>query len=171
MILFGTKDIHIFIKSLLISKRAELENKIVLDIPAGSGHSTSILIDLKTKVEAYDLFPNFFKVDGIQCKYADLSKVLPIESKYADYILCQEGIEHLSDQFMLFKEFNRILKMSGTLLLTTPNASKLRSKLSYFFSESEYFYKIMPPNEIDSIWFSDNNENSSIYFGHIFLIG
>ena len=171
MKLFGSKDIKIFIKSLLITKRKELENKIVLDIPAGSGYSSAVLKDIKAKVEAYDLFPDFFKVDGMECKFADLSKELPIKSNYADFILCQEGIEHLANQFFLLKEFNRILKKNGHLLITTPNASKLRSKLSYFLSESEYFYKIMPPNEIDSIWFSDEKETNSIYFGHIFMIG
>ena len=171
MKLFGSKDIKIFIKSLLITKRKELENKIVLDIPAGSGYSSAVLKDIKAKVEAYDLFPDFFKVDGMECKFADLSMELPIKSNYADFILCQEGIEHLANQFFLLKEFNRILKKNGHLLITTPNASKLRAKLSYFLSESEYFYKIMPPNEIDSIWFSDKKETNSIYFGHIFMIG
>jgi 2-polyprenyl-3-methyl-5-hydroxy-6-metoxy-1,4-benzoquinol methylase len=168
---FGTKDIKIFIKSLLIAKRNELENKVVLDIPAGSGYSSAILKSINAKVEAYDLFPDFFKVDGMICRVADLSKELPVKSYYADFILCQEGIEHLADQFSLFREFNRILKKNGHLLITTPNESKLRSKLSYFLSESEHFYKVMPPNEIDSIWFSNREENGSIYFGHIFMIG
>lgn len=170
MKLFGTKDIKVFVKSLLISKSDELKDKVVLDIPAGSGYSSEILHDLKANVEAYDLFPKFFKVDGMNCNYADLSRELPIKSSYADFILCQEGIEHLTDQLKLFVEFNRVLKKGGNLLLTTPNASKLRSKLSHFLSESEYFYKIMPANELDSIWISDKN-NREIYFGHIFLIG
>lgn len=171
MKLFGSKDIKLFIKSLLITKRLELENKIVLDIPAGSGYSSEVLRDLNVNVESYDLFPDFFKVDGLQCKEIDLSKKLPIPKGYADFILCQEGIEHLSDQFLLFKEFNRVLKRNGTLLLTTPNGSMLRSRLSYFLTESEFFYKIAPPNEIDSVWFSNVQGESNIYFGHLFLIG
>ena len=171
MKLFGSKDIKVFIRSLLLSKQAELQNKIVLDIPAGSGYSSEILKSLNAKVEAYDLFPEFFKVADMECKNADLSKELPIPSSYADFILCQEGIEHLSDQFLLFREFNRVLKQEGTLLLTTPNGSMLRSRLSHFLTESEHFYKIMPPNELDSIWFSHNQNKSSIYFGHVFLIG
>jgi SAM-dependent methyltransferase len=171
MKLFGSKDIKVFIRSLLLSKQAELQNKIVLDIPAGSGYSSEILKSLNAKVEAYDLFPEFFKVADMECKNADLSKELPIPSSYADFILCQEGIEHLSDQFLLFKEFNRVLKQEGTLLLTTPNGSMMRSRLSHFLTESEHFYKIMPPNEIDSIWFSHNKNKSSVYFGHVFLVG
>ena len=130
-----------------------------------------ILKNIEANVKAYDLFPKFFKLDGLECQYADLSKTLPIQSNYSDFILCQEGIEHLSDQVLLLKECNRILKMKGILLLTTPNDSKLRSKLSYFLSESEYFYKRMPHNELDSIWFSDKNKCRDIYYGHIFPIG
>ncbi len=170
MKLFGPKDIKLFVKAILLSKQKELENKIVLDIPAGSGYSTSILKEMNAQVEAYDLFPDFFKVDGMECRYADLTKELPIENGYADYILCQEGIEHLSDQYFLLKEFNRVLKPKGKLLITTPNASKLRNRISNFLGESDYLYKSMPSNEIDSVWFSDKDE-TSIYFGHIFLIG
>ncbi len=171
MKLFGTKDIKVFIQALLKSRSGELKNKIVLDIPAGSGFSSGILKDIEAKVEAFDLFPEFFNVVGLDCKFADLSKVLPIESNYADFILCQEGVEHLANQHLMFAEFNRVLKMNGILFLTTPNASNLRSRISHLLSESEYSYKKMPPNEVDSIWFSDSDKNKSIYFGHIFLIG
>ncbi len=166
----GTKDIKVFVERALL-KRPELNGKIVIDIPAGSGHSTGILRKTGAKVEPYDLFPEFFHVEDMTCKKADLSRELPIQSSYADYVLCQEGIEHVSDQLYMLQELNRILKKGGTLFLTTPNHSKLRSKFSYLLSESEYFYKIMPPNEMDSIWFSDNKVSDNIYFGHIFLIG
>jgi hypothetical protein len=69
----------------------------------------------------------------------------------------------------MFREFGRILKPDGTLIITTPNHSNLRSRVSYYLAESEFFYKIMPPNEVDSIWFSDREK--SIYFGHVFLVG
>ncbi|MBN2411771.1 class I SAM-dependent methyltransferase [candidate division KSB1 bacterium] len=167
---FGTKDIKVFVERALL-KRTELNGKIVIDIPAGSGHSTRILQRMGAKVESYDLFPEFFNVGDITCNKVDLSRKQPKQSQYADYVLCQEGIEHVSDQLFMLQELNRILKKGGILFLTTPNHSKLRSKFSYLLSESEYSYKIMPPNEMDSIWFSDNKVSDNIYFGHIFLIG
>ena len=167
---FGTKNIKIFVEQILTLKKDELKSKIVIDIPAGTGYSTRILQKLGAQVEPYDLFPEIFKVNGLKCKEADLSEEIPLADNYADYILCQEGIEHLPDQLHMFKEFNRILKKGSILLLTTPNYSMLRSKLSYFLSESEYSYKLMPPNELDSIWFSDHKK-PEIYFGHIFPIG
>jgi len=41
----------------------------------------------------------------------------------------------------------------------------MRSRLSHFLTESEHFYKIMPPNEIDSIWFSHNKNKIVHLFG------
>ncbi len=167
---FGTKDIKVYVERILNSKKDELKNKIVIDVPAGSGYSARILQKIGAEVKPYDLFPDFFKVDGLECKQADLSRNIPIADHYTDYVLCQEGIEHVPDQLHMFKEFNRILKKGGILLLATPNYSKLRSRLSYFLSESEYSFKMMPPNELDSIWFS-NERKPNIYLGHIFLIG
>ena len=84
-------------------------------------------------------------------------------------LICQEGIEHFSDQLKTFKEFNRVLKKNGELLITTPSYSNLTSKFSYLLFESESS-KQMPPNEIDDIWMSDKTITKEIYYGHIFLI-
>jgi len=70
----------------------------------------------------------------------------------------------------MFSEFNRVLKMKGRLIITTPSISNLAAKLSYTLFEAEYFHKLMPPNEIDSVWLGDK-VNKKIYYGHIFLIG
>ena len=171
MKLGGTKDIKHFVRKYLLASSEKLSGKRVIDLPAGSGYSSNILHELGAQVEAYDLFPEFFKCPGVECRKADLEDALPIESSHADYILFQEGIEHLSDQLHALKELNRVLKPGGKLLLTTPNYSNLRAKLSYMLNESEQ-YKLMPPNQIESIWFS-NNETSDgrFYFGHMFLIG
>ena len=171
MNIFGPKSIKYYVERYLRQNESILKNKICIDIPAGSGFSSKILKDIGAKVESYDLFPELFKVDGLECKKANLQGMLPIKDKYCDFILCQEGIEHFNDQLLVFKEFNRILKQNGKLIITTPNYSNIKSKLSYLFSESEYYNKLMPPNEIDSIWLSVNNNISEIYYGHIFLIG
>ena len=64
-----------------------------------------------------------------------------------------------------------MLKIGGVVLITTPNYSNLKAKVSYLLSESEKFNSIMPPNELDSIWMTDKSITDEIYFGHIFLIG
>ncbi len=164
------KSPKFYVKRYLDSIKEELKNKIVLDIPAGNGVTTEILLEYGAKVEAFDLFPEYFMLKNIECKRADIVDKIPTVDNYADMLICQEGIEHFSDQLKTFKEFNRVLKTNGKLLITTPSYSNLASKLSYLLFESENT-KLMPPNEIDDIWMSDKTLTNEIYHGHIFLIG
>ena len=158
------------IKKYLNNIKNDLKDKIVLDIPAGNGATTEILVEIGAKVEAYDLFPEYFMLPDFECKRADIIDKIPVSDNYADLLICQEGIEHFSDQLKVFKEFNRVLKQKGELIITTPSQSNLASKFSYLLFESETS-KLMPPNEIDDIWMADKNLTSEIYYGHIFLVG
>ncbi len=163
--LTGTREI----KNLLIRalEKTELKGKRVLDFPAGSGFSANYLLEQGAQVTAWDAFPEFFKSEKLSCSYADLAKEFPSGVEQFDICLFQEGIEHLSDQLLALKEFNRVLKNDGTLFVTTPNYSNIRSRLAYLFFESET-PKIMPPNELDSLWYGADDK---VYYGHIFSIG
>jgi len=143
---------------------------VVIDLPAGNGETSSYLRDKGFEVHPFDLFPEFFNVEGLKSTFCDITKGIPFADGKADLIICQEGIEHFSDQMVAFKEFNRVLKKNGKLILTTPNYSSLKSKLSYLLNESEKYSRIMPVNEFDSIWFN-RNDNENQYFGHVFLVG
>ena len=173
MTLFTTKEIKIHVFQLLDRLAGELKGKTVIDIPAGSGESSHYLVGLGAKVLSFDLFPEFFKKDsvhiGLHCQYADLGDRIPLDDQFADFVLCQEGIEHICDQQKLLHEIGRVLKDNGQLILTTPNYSNFRSRLSYLINESEY-YKFMPPNEIESVWMSEKS-GQRIYYGHVFMIG
>ncbi len=145
--------------------------KTVIDFPAGNGITTERLKSIGANPIPFDLFPEYFNVDGLNCQRANIAEGLPINKHSADFLICQEGIEHFSDQLGAFKEFNRVLKPGGGLIVTTPNYSNLRAKMSYLLSESERFNSIIAPNELDSIWMSKQNITNEIYYGHIFLIG
>jgi SAM-dependent methyltransferase len=146
------------------------ENRVVIDLPAGSGETAEYLKEKGFQVLAFDLFPEFFAAKDIQCQFCDITQGIPVRDQVADLIICQEGIEHFSDQVAAMKELSRVLKVGGTLVVTTPNYSSLKSKVSYLLNESEKYNRMMSPNEYDSIWYNrDNNENQ--YFGHMFLIG
>jgi SAM-dependent methyltransferase len=159
------------VKKFLSTIAEELKGKIVLDIPAGNGATTEILQELGCKVEAFDLFPEYFMLDTVHCERANIIENIPRIDSYADFVICQEGMEHFSDQLKVLKELNRVLKKGGRLLITTPSYSNLKAKLSYLLFESEYFNKFMPPNEIESIWMSQESGTGEIYHGHIFLTG
>jgi SAM-dependent methyltransferase len=160
-----------YVKNYLHRIKDELKGKIVLDVAAGSGVTTEILLELGARVEAFDLFPEYFMIKEVECKRADILDKIPVPDGYADYIICQEGVEHFSDQCKAYKEFNRVLKPGGKLIMTTPSYSNLKAKMSYLLFECEDLNKLMPPNEIDSVWMAEKSLNDEIYYGHIFLTG
>lgn len=163
--LTGSKNI----KDLLIRalSQKEVRNLKILDFPAGSGFTSNYLENQGAAVTAWDMFPEFFKSEKLSCSSADLQNKFPSEENKFDMAIFQEGIEHLPDQLYSLKEFHRVLKEKGVLFVTTPNYSNLRSRLAYLLFESET-PKIMPPNELESLWFG---KDKRVYMGHIFSIG
>lgn len=166
--MFPVKGVHKYVAAYIRSL-PDLTGKKVLDIPCGDGRSSYEFKQKGAEVIALDLFPEFMKLDDVDASYADLSDRLPVQEGSVDYIICQEGIEHIPDQLKVLQEFNRVLKKDGILLITTPNYSHMRARLSHFFFETDY-WKRMPPSEIDSIWFS-SKDSEKLYFGHLFLVG
>ena len=165
------KSIKFYVKRFLINNKDRFAGKKIVDFPAGNGITSRLIKEIGATPYPFDLFPEYFNVEGIDCQRANITSGIPLEQSIADAVICQEGIEHFSDQLNALKEFNRILKPGGTLLVTTPNYSNIRAKLSYLLSESERFNAIMAPNELDSVWMSKQDITDEIYFGHIFLIG
>lgn len=161
----GSKDVKELLLRVLLQKK--VSGISILDFPAGSGFTSNYLKSKGASVTAWDMFPEFFKSENLTCTQADLQQPFPSESKKFELAIFQEGIEHLPDQFLALKEFHRVIKEDGTLIVTTPNYSNLRSRLAYLLFESET-PRMMPPNELDSIWFGMDQR---IYMGHIFSIG
>jgi len=145
-------------------------NPVAIDLPAGNGETSKFLLDQGYTVHAFDLFPQFFNEKRIPCNFCDVTEGIPVANELADLLICQEGIEHFPDQLSALKEFNRVLKDRGTLIITTPNHSNLKHKLSYLLNESERHNRLMSVNEYDSIWFNRESDGNQ-YYGHVFLIG
>lgn len=155
--------------ALLRRHQASLVGKEVLDVPAGNGDTAQLLLELGARVTASDLYPEFFRYPAIACVQANLNGTLPFAAASFDWVICQEGIEHMPNQLHLFQELNRVLRPGGRALVTTPNYSNLRTRLSYLLLESEK-YVLMAPNEVDSVWAADQAVNvHDVYLGHIFF--
>ncbi len=158
----------LFFKNFTQQNKSWLQNKTVVDLSAGRGYIAQFFKEIGAAVRAYDLFPNqnqFYKsvVDLI-----DLQKPFPIESHSADIIICCETVEHLPNQFHLFQEIARVLKPGGVFILTTPNSSSLRSRLSQFMLESEH-YGAPAPNELNAFTKWENSQDG--YFSKLFISG
>ncbi|MBL0192366.1 MAG: class I SAM-dependent methyltransferase [Saprospiraceae bacterium] len=67
---------------------------------------------------------------------------IPVESETFDAILCVEVFEHLPDPISAIKEFSRILKSEGTVIITAPFCSITHFAPYHFYSGfNKYFYE------------------------------
>lgn len=66
------------------------------------------------KIKKKDFY--FLTADGLH---------LPFKSCQFDVVVCSEVVEHVTEKRRLLMEINRVLKLPGYLILTTPNLSSL----------------------------------------------
>jgi SAM-dependent methyltransferase len=64
----------------------------------------------------------------------DLNRRFPVDDGEFDAAILQEVFEHLENPAHTIREFNRILRLGGRWILTTPNAHCLRSRLHFLLS-------------------------------------
>jgi ubiquinone/menaquinone biosynthesis C-methylase UbiE len=73
---------------------------------------------------------------------------IPVPDESFDAIMCIEVFEHLPEPIKAIKEFFRILKKDGILLITAPTISLTHQEPFYFYSGfSKYFYEHHLNNE------------------------
>lgn len=90
---------------------------LALDAGCREGRQTEILRSKGYQVipvDVVNLFP--------EARLVNLNETLPFNQDLFDLIYCSEVIEHLIDPFFTVSEFNRVLKPSGTMIITTPNS-------------------------------------------------
>jgi len=150
------------------SRDSALQQKVVVDLSAGSGYIAHLFEEAGSDVRLYDLFPQQNKYSKGLCQFIDLQKPFPIVSATADIVICSETIEHLPNQHHLFVETARILRNNGVFILTTPNSSSLRSRFAQFIMESEH-YSTPAPNELNAFVSWDGKEGG--YFSKLFISG
>jgi len=152
-----------------IDSLPDLRGRTVVDVPCGDGRASDRFRRKGAEIVALDLFPEFMRAKGVTATFADMTDRLPLPDAVADYVICQEGIEHVPDQLRLLAELNRVLKPGGVLLLSTPSISHMRARLSWLLFESDSWRR-MPPTVLDSVNVADA-ASGRIYFGHLFLVG
>lgn len=72
---------------------------------------------------------------------SDITKI-PRDNHSFDAILCTEVFEHIPDPLAALKEFSRLLKSGGTLILTAPFCSMTHFAPYHFYTGfSKFFYQ------------------------------
>ncbi|MCX5799638.1 MAG: class I SAM-dependent methyltransferase [Proteobacteria bacterium] len=114
----------------------------LLDAPAGEG-ALSQKLSSSHDVVAVDIDEHYYKLTGIPFKKVDLNKELPFENDSFDYVVSIEGIEHLENPFLCVREFARVLRPEGSLIITTPNIMSIKSRTRFFFYSYYDFFRFI----------------------------
>ena len=106
----------------------------VLDVPAGEGALALRLKNLGFEVFCADLYTEIFKLPGTEIKRGNLDARLPYDDRSFETIVCVEGLEHIENPANAMREFARILKPAGTLIVSVPNIMNLEERLKWLFN-------------------------------------
>lgn len=107
----------------------------VLDIGCNKGRGGVRLKQLNSKLEIHGLDCVEERLNALPKEYSDkvygLSNKIPVDDKTYDVVVAGEFLEHLypSDVDTTLCEIQRVLKVGGRLLMTTPNPLYLKNVL------------------------------------------
>jgi ubiquinone/menaquinone biosynthesis C-methylase UbiE len=123
----------------------------VLDIPAGEGALALRLKNLGFEVFCCDLYTEFFKLPDTEIKQGNLDERLPYEDEFFDYVVCVEGLEHIENPANAIREFARILKPNGSLIVSVPNIMNIEERLKWLFIGYTSHFKPLSREALDAI--------------------
>lgn len=140
----------------------------ILDVGAGELQYKKFCQHLDYKSQDFGKYDGLGNQEGMQTKTFDNSKLdiisdikdIPVEDNSFDTIMCIEVLEHFPEPVEAIKEFSRILKLNGKLIITAPFCS-LTHFAPYYFANgySKYWYEMMLKEnsfKIDEIIFNGN---------------
>ena len=111
------------------------KGRTVLDLSAGSGHSSEMLARLGFRVVSTEYrMPAPMSTEILRVGGVNLNHPLPFRSGSFDAVNIVEVIEHIENQPQLIREVSRLLKPGGNLLVSTPNVLNLMSRMRFLFT-------------------------------------
>ena len=122
---------HQAIHDTVVGILKELPPGPLLDVPAGEGALAARLIDAGFDVSCCDLYPEIFRLEGVDIHGGNLDEELPFSDRSFDYITCLEGLEHIENPQQAMREFARMLKPGGHLIVSVPNILNIEERLKW----------------------------------------
>ena len=112
----------------------------ILDCPAGEGALAKDLLADGFSIHCCDLYPQLFRLKGVEIKRGDLDGTLPYSAGSFEYITSLEGLEHIDSPPQAFREYKRLLKAGGHLIISVPNIMNVEERLKWLlFGYTSHF--------------------------------
>jgi ubiquinone/menaquinone biosynthesis C-methylase UbiE len=122
----------------------EVESKSILDAACGPGKYAQILISQGANVTGFDISSKMVKLAQERNKKAgkffvhDLSEPFDeLENESFDYVLCALALHYVQDWNLTIKEFYRVLKPKGSLIISIEHPF-----FEYNYFESKKYFEI-----------------------------
>jgi 2-polyprenyl-3-methyl-5-hydroxy-6-metoxy-1,4-benzoquinol methylase len=104
------------------------KDKIVLDAACGNGYGAALLIEkgarkvtgLDISIQTINSCKKKYFLENLEFDISDCSST-PYQNSTFDTVVSFETLEHLEIPEQTMSEFKRILKLDGTLIISTPN--------------------------------------------------
>jgi len=144
---FAHEAVHDTIESIL---SGGLGGRL-LDIPAGEGALARRLARVGYQVSCADLYPEIFKADEFEIKQADLDGQLPYKDASFDCVVCIEGLEHIENPANAIREFSRLVRQGGTLVVSVPNIMNIEERFKWLISGHTSHFKPLTAGVLETI--------------------
>lgn len=145
----ATPMAHEAIYDTVLRILVNVESGKLLDVPAGEGALAARLINAGFEVHCCDLYPEIFRLRGVEICRGDLCGTLPYDNASFDYIICVEGLEHIENPQQAISEFARLLKREGHLIVSTPNILNIEERLKWLFYGYTSHFKPLTRQQVE----------------------
>jgi len=118
----------------------------LLDVPAGEGALAQRLARIGYAVDCCDLYPEIFRLDGVEIRSGNLDSRLPYDDADFDVVVCVEGLEHIANPSNAIAEFSRLMGSGGCLIVSVPNIMNIEERLKWlFYGYTSHFKPLSKP--------------------------
>ena len=112
----------------------------LLDAPSGGGYLAVQMAERGFEIAGVDLLAELWKFPQYPFCAADMDHPLPFCDEAFNTILHVGALQHLENPAAAIREFHRLLRPGGHLILTVENILSLESRFRFLFSGTYRWY-------------------------------